>query len=414
MANSTGVTSPSTTTDPSASATAAAPAATSSTPLIPLASPTPTASPTTGIAAPPSTAVAMPAPVAPAAPAPAAGLPNQTATPVSQTPLIASVSPNELTSTQLGNVLSSGSPLLQSAQTSAAQASAARGLQNSTLGVQAGEQALINTATPIAEANASTIANQASQNLQTENNFGLQAAGVTGQEALATQSGKIQSQLSTQGASQSSALQAQQAGETSALTTQEAQAQLTNLSQQGAQALTQIAAQTQGNISVADVNNAAAAVLSAQAAGQNLTLTNQQYQNQQALLVTQYGQSLGLNAAQTQSQLTTLNATNQNALSQITANTAAYGTEYSQQLGGQYLASVSNYMSSTSSEIASIYSTQGLTAQQQQTAVATAYAQMQSNIQALGSYYSSSPMWNANVNTGPGAPGAIPLPGIPP
>jgi hypothetical protein len=358
--------------------------------------------------------VAAPTTAAPVTPAPPDGLPNQTATPVSQTPLIASVSPDELTSTQLNSILSSGSPLLQSAQTTAAQQSAARGLQNSTLGTEAGTQALINTATPIAEANASTIANQTSQNLQTENNFGLQAAGVTGQEELAAQSGQIQSGLSAQGAAQSSALESQQASETSALTTQEAAEQLTNLSQQGAQALTQIAAQTQGNITLADVNNAAAATLSAQESGQNLTLTNQQYQNQQALLVTQYGQSLGLNTAQTQSQLDELNAQNQNALSQISANTAAYGTEYSEQLGGAYLASVANYMSSTSSEIAQIYSTQGLTAEQQQAAVSTAYSQMQSNIQALGTYYSSSPQWNPNFSTGATTPapanGPAPIP----
>lgn len=61
------------------------------------------------------------------------------------------------------------SPLMQTAATKAAQSANARGLNSSTLGVQAGQQAVIETATPIANADANlyqqqSLANQAAKN----------------------------------------------------------------------------------------------------------------------------------------------------------------------------------------------------------------------------------------------------------
>lgn len=71
---------------------------------------------------------------------------------------------------RVNQITSSGSPLMETARTRAAQASSRRGLQNSTLGVQAGEQAVIETATPIANADASLYQQQRLTNQTAQNN----------------------------------------------------------------------------------------------------------------------------------------------------------------------------------------------------------------------------------------------------
>lgn len=81
---------------------------------------------------------------------------------------------------RVNSITSSGSPLMETARTRAAQASAKRGLQNSTLGVQAGEQAVIETATPIANADASLYQQQRLTNQTAQNN----AATVNSQNAI--------------------------------------------------------------------------------------------------------------------------------------------------------------------------------------------------------------------------------------
>lgn len=81
---------------------------------------------------------------------------------------------------RVNSLTSSGSPLMETARTRAAQASAKRGLQNSSLGVQAGEQAVIETATPIAQADASLFQQQSLTNQTARNN----AATVNAQNAI--------------------------------------------------------------------------------------------------------------------------------------------------------------------------------------------------------------------------------------
>jgi len=76
---------------------------------------------------------------------------------------------------RVNSLVTSGSPLLETAQTRAAQASNNRGILNSSLGVQAGQQAVIETATPIANADASLyqqtqLANQSAVNSARESN----------------------------------------------------------------------------------------------------------------------------------------------------------------------------------------------------------------------------------------------------
>jgi len=67
-----------------------------------------------------------------------------------------------LVSDQLTGILNSGSPLMQQAATMGAQSAANKGLLNSSMGVQAAQNAMIQNAVPVASGNANAI-NQVNQ-----------------------------------------------------------------------------------------------------------------------------------------------------------------------------------------------------------------------------------------------------------
>lgn len=74
-----------------------------------------------------------------------------------------------LTSDQLNGVLNKGGALMQQSATMGNQQAAQRGLLNSSMGIQAAQNAMIQNATPIAQSNANSL-NQASQfNAQSQN-----------------------------------------------------------------------------------------------------------------------------------------------------------------------------------------------------------------------------------------------------
>ena len=83
------------------------------------------------------------------------------------------VSPDETVSGQMDKILASNSPLLQRAKTRAAQAANSRGLLNSSMGVQAGEEAVLTTAMPMAQQDAATYNKQGLTNQAAANQFGL-------------------------------------------------------------------------------------------------------------------------------------------------------------------------------------------------------------------------------------------------
>jgi hypothetical protein len=78
----------------------------------------------------------------------------------------------QTTGGQLGEILKTDNPLMQTAATQAKQAANDKGLINSTMAVQAGQQAMINSATPIAQSNAGTYATNAQFNTQQQNAMG--------------------------------------------------------------------------------------------------------------------------------------------------------------------------------------------------------------------------------------------------
>lgn len=74
------------------------------------------------------------------------------------------VDPNQTVQGQVKGIIDADSPLMQQASTRAAQQSSARGLLNSSLGVQAGQAALYDAALPMAQQDAGTFADAAKTN----------------------------------------------------------------------------------------------------------------------------------------------------------------------------------------------------------------------------------------------------------
>lgn len=90
---------------------------------------------------------------------------------VSIGPQLQQVQANQTVQGQLADILKTGNPLLEGAKTRAAQAANARGLQNSSMAVQSGEEAIVNTAMPIAQQDAAVYQKQALVNQDISNQF---------------------------------------------------------------------------------------------------------------------------------------------------------------------------------------------------------------------------------------------------
>jgi len=95
--------------------------------------------------------------------------------PTLQGPTSRQVSSDETVAGQMNNILSSNSPLLQRAKTRAAQAANSRGLLNSSMGVQAGEEAVLTTAMPMAQQAAAAYNQQGLVNQNAQNQFATAA-----------------------------------------------------------------------------------------------------------------------------------------------------------------------------------------------------------------------------------------------
>ena len=349
------------------------------------------------------------------------GTSGTTAVPTQSSAVVAPVSANETVAGQLNTDLSSGSPYLDLARSQALQAASSRGLQNSSIAAGAGEAAAISGAMPIATQDATTNANRTTSNLAAENQFGstqqqgqIQAQNTAqqiqeqtaGTIAAQTNQGTITQGLQTDAQKAAAALSAQGASQTSALTTQQGQIN-TALQAQAEQAnINQIVTQGTINQQLQASQNAFTALQTTINNGQQLILADKNFQNQLSLTVAQGQISSSLSSQNAAQQIAQINQTSTDTIAQINAQAAASKTLYGPQLVSQYLAGVSNIMNSTSQQISSIYATQGLTAAQQQNAVATANAQMSTNIANLQAYYTSSPLWDPNYGTGSGAPAA--------
>ena len=112
--------------------------------------------------------------------------------PTSYTPTTSTVSDKETVAGQVNDLLKQDNPIMQTARTQAGQAANARGLLNSSMAVQSGEQAAINSALPIAQSDAATYHDTAMQNMAAQNTAGqfnsnaanqLQLQGLRGDQA---------------------------------------------------------------------------------------------------------------------------------------------------------------------------------------------------------------------------------------
>lgn len=83
------------------------------------------------------------------------------------------VSGDMLVRNQLNQVLSDNSPYVQQARARASQAANARGMMNSSMAAQSGEEAAIGAAMPIAQQDATTYFNNQRDNLAAQNQYGL-------------------------------------------------------------------------------------------------------------------------------------------------------------------------------------------------------------------------------------------------
>ena len=104
------------------------------------------------------------------------------------------VSSDSLIEDRLTKLLGSDSPLIARARQKAAENATARGLQNSSMAVQAGEAAAIDAALPIATGDATTYARQDLTNQDASNQFLGQDKTFAGQRLLAGEDRTFQGQ----------------------------------------------------------------------------------------------------------------------------------------------------------------------------------------------------------------------------
>lgn len=376
----------------------------------------------------------------PSPPAPATVTPSAApgTAPVVSAPTVGTVGTKSTVAGQMRELLSSGSPYIQQAQEQAKQAAGARGLQNSSIAVQSGQQAAISAALPIAQQDANTFAAQDLTNQQAQNQFGLNQQSIQGQSQLQKESsmqrmaesalqGDIQSRQLLEQAGYNFQLSAQDnisklqqlsaQGDISArLALQQFGFQTDLLSQEGRQQLETVAAQGDQSARLALLDANYRSMLMDKEAGINLNLEDKRFQQQQQLLVDEYSQRLGLDKADSALEIERMNVAHQQTLAQIAAQAQAMmKADFGPRLQAQYLASVSDKMNSSSNEIAQIYQTQGLTSAQQQAAVASAQQRMKTDLSALQAYYQQSPLWDDAWGTGGGAGPNVPVPiGAPP
>ena len=88
-----------------------------------------------------------------------------------QGPINWSVTPDQTVQKQLEQIIAADSPLMQQARTQALQQANARGLLNSSMAVTAGQSAVLEAATPIAQQDASTYARAGEFNANSANTF---------------------------------------------------------------------------------------------------------------------------------------------------------------------------------------------------------------------------------------------------
>lgn len=357
-------------------------------------------------------AAAPPLPTAPnnATGAPGPGtqpgaVPGTTTAPVTSTPILSQVQNNETVAGQLGELLKSGSPLLEQSRNRAIVQAAGRGLQNSTLAAQAGEEAFISSAVPIAATDAATFSQRAQGNQTAQNQFGQNQQQFEHQGQLNTQDHLQRLVEQAQAGDINSRLQLEQAGYNLELSAQENIQRLEQLRAEG---------DIQGTLALQAFNYAT--MQAQQQQGFALELGNQQFQNNQQLLVEEYARRGALSTQEAQQEVARLNQVHTNTLSEIAAQASISGSadtaKWTRDLQQGYLNAVTQRQMAASQEIQSIYTTQGLSSAQQAQAVGRAQQRLNDDLNAIATYFQTTPGWPSNG--GGLGPGSVPTPAVNP
>lgn len=382
------------------------------------------------------------------------------------------VRPEETTAGQLRDLISENSPYIRQARERAMQTAGSRGLQNTSIAAQAGEQAAISAALPIASETAAAHERAALSGQEFQQGQALSAQNSMQQLAQMAESGDIQSrhmleqfgynfelsaqdnfnrlqQLAMQGdvnarlALQqfgfSRALQYQSGQISSSLQNQrhietlaeqanagdiEAQRMLQQFGYTGQLSAQEHLQQLETLAMQGDVNAALQlqqfnfqTLLADQAQGHAIALEDVRLQSQIAVLGEQFSNALGLNEQETGLWVQRQNLLHEQTLEQIGAQAQATGDlraqEASLQVQGQYLTNVAQRQMLASQEIAQIYQTEGLDAAQQRNAVRAALNRLNADLSALQAYYAQSPLWDVNWALPIGGGGEPGLPGSP-
>lgn len=364
----------------------------------------------------------------PSAEAPPAA--TATAAPVSAEPVIRTVAPEETVAGQLTDVISANSPVIQQQEQLAQRVAEQRGLQNSSLAVQAGREAAIGAALPIASADAATYARAAEVNQNAQNTFNLaefqhqnalemlsedqanrlalaeQAFGH--QTDLSRQAFEQAGQLSEQGFQQALDLSIQDFQEQTQLMTQE----LANQLQLSAQDQTELLQQLQ----VQHLNTLGAL---AEQARLNAIQSGLDAENAQELERLRGELDLVRIAAQSDATQAEIAAQLEGRIAEIAAtadaNAALNAESDARRMQMQYLQETGAIMRQAMQDIAAISTTEGLTRTQQQGAVRDVRTQMQNDLSLLQAYYSQSPSWDpswgVDIGGTAGAAGSTTAPG---
>lgn len=352
----------------------------------------------------------------------------------SSKPVTRQVDPKETVMGQLTDLYTGNdNAILETARASARVQAEERGLSNSSLATQAGEQAVFSRAADIAAADAGTYERAATQNAATRNQFALGERqyqqnvdlsnldtqqrmkladqAFENQTKLSDQVFNQQTLLSAQGYEQALDLSVQDFREQSKLLMQEFgnQMQMSALDQQ--EALQQLQAE-QTNFM---------ARLGEQG---RLDAVQSRLDQQEALQFERLRSDLDIVrlGAQTDNRLRELEVELQGRLDEIVAQTEAQQdvnlASDARRTQLQYLQETGAIMRQTMQDISLINTTEGLSTAQQSAAVADVRRNMQNDLAVLQSYYEQAPSWDPawGVDTPQNVynPGAQPVVGPPP
>jgi|GEM_PF-4085740 len=346
---------------------------------------------------PPPQAPVTPAPPVPPAtptgPAPAGFTTQATAA----DPTTRQVQKSETVSGQLEDLFKPGNAVLETARESGRQQASERGLQNSSFGVQAGEQALISKATDIATQDANTYGKAATENLNSVNQFGLQKAGSLQRKDEASQKFGFDTRLSRQSFEQSGALSEQGFQQAKALSTQDYN-------------------ETLGELAAQFENTKALSTQDQQELMQQLGVEHQntidQLGSKAALdrVQSQLDQAEAMQFEQVRSQLEEVRMSTasdlrksemitelENKLREIAASKGAQleinNEQDANRLQLTYMQESGALLRQAMQDSAAVSTTQGISAEQQRGGVQDIWAKLSQNLQLIRSLYAQSPNW---------------------